>query len=267
MGYAKVISYSDIVEIYTYEKNPRPTGRKKRAVQSGVDIKDIPSSGEDVSYEIQPPKVRSKESARRAVLAFKRLVRANLDGYSYPVLASLTYAENMGDLGQARKDFNAFAKRLKSTFGQSLRYIAVAEFQRRGAVHFHTLLWGIPQGAVRTERHTRLVAGLWGRGFTDIAETDGSPKLAGYLAKYLSKTFADTRLLNKKAYITSQNIQRPIIDKNTLLSPYFYDIHKSTKLSTARLLHDKEFMTLWLGKGRCRIYKLIKSPHESSNNE
>jgi hypothetical protein len=76
--------------------------------------------------------------------------------------------------------------------------VAVSEFQKRGAIHFHALVWGIPPSVVKAERHTRLVASIWGQGFTDMIETDGNSRLASYFAKYMKKAYLDPRMLKKK---------------------------------------------------------------------
>jgi len=254
--YNKVISYSDILEIYQYEEPPRPSTRKGKRAQAGNELPLPLDVGEDVSQQKEPPENRSPESIRRSISNFKRLVRANLGESEIPILASFTYAENMQSIEFARKDFNAFARALRGSFGSNVRYIAVAEQQRRGAIHFHSLLWGLPAGVVGTERTTRLVARLWGKGFVDLVQTDGSPKLSTYLAKYFTKQFQSPLFFGKKAYITSRNIIRPVVDKNAILSMY---------LSTdqpVRPLQDREYMTPYMGKVRYRLLDQVKLSYE-----
>jgi len=255
MGYNKIISYGKIVEIYHYEERPRSTGRKKAATTGAATVPLLSSDRQNVHAEKQPPKVRTREHARRAVLSFRRLVAANLGGNDNPVLASLTYRENIDDLGRCRKDFNAFAKALRDTFDNGLRYICVAEFQKRGAVHFHALIWGLPKGTVDRERSSRLVASLWGQGFVDLVQTDGNIKIASYLAKYMGKMFADPRLAGRKAYIASRNILRPMIDKDALIMPYFYGAN-GIDLSTATIFDKREYDTQWLGRCNYKQYHL-----------
>jgi len=256
MGYAKVISYGNIVEMYRYERNCVATGRK-RAHASTLVLPYIPKDGESITTQSEQKKVRTKSNARSATLAFRRLVGANLGGVDNPVLASFTYRENMEELTQGRKDFNAFAKLAKNTFGAQFRYICVAEFQRRGAVHFHALLWGVPASVVAGERVTRMVAALWGRGFVDLVSTDGNIRLATYLSKYMSKMFIDSRLANRKAYIASRNILRPKIDRDALLAPYFHGgLAEYPDLSTATVLRESEYNTQWLGRCDYKQYNV-----------
>jgi len=256
MGYNKVISYGSVVEVFRYEKYPMGFGKKKATAGNANALSDIPFDGQNADCSEKPIKIRSRESIRRAVLAFRRLVGANLRGTDHPVLASFTYGENMESLRQGRSDFNAFARSAKSEFGDGLRYICVAEFQKRGAVHFHSLIWGLPAGTVKRERSTRMVAGLWGRGFVDLVETDGSIKLSGYLGKYLSKTFKEPRLSGMKAYICSRNVYKPTIDRDALLAPYFTP--ETGDLSTALAIREAEYTTQWLGRCHYKQY-LVKS--------
>jgi len=198
---------------------------------------------------------RRKSSTRRAKMGFTRLVKANLGKPMHPVLASFTYAENIGDINRGRRDFTKFARRATKLFGNDFSYIAVPEFQKRGAIHFHALLWGIPTEVVERERATRLVASLWEQGFVDLMLTDGDEKLCGYLVKYMGKAFNDIRLFGKKAYVHSRNVSKPLTYKNTMAISHIYE----NDLSTTEPIVSKEFLTQWLGAGNYALYELIQS--------
>ena len=64
--------------------------------------------------------------------------------------------------------------------GHGLRYVWVAELQRRGAVHYHLLLW-LPKGLTLPKPDKQ---GWWPHGLTRI---EWARKPVGYLAKYASK--------------------------------------------------------------------------------
>jgi len=254
MEYVKTIFYSNIFEIYEYEKRPKNIGSgRKVSVDGCVSGLSIPRK---VSTEPDEIKRRRSDSVKRASVAFKRLVSANLGQSNFPVFASITYAENQKDPGQGHKDFNTFARDLRSQFGSSIRYIAVSEFQKRGAIHFHALIWGLPFGVVESERDSRLVAGIWGRGFVDLIQTDGHRAISTYMAKYMQKNFTDPRMFSKKAYIVSKNCLRPRFIKNDLLQPYFHGI-AVPDLSTATLVQEVKYLTQWLGECRYRLLELI----------
>jgi len=186
MSYLVSVKSGRLLELYSYENRPRPASRK--AIQN----RHRGTSG-DVSPEalLLPKESRERRQGNiiRCKRNFKRLVLANLGESNFPVFASLTYAENMQNDKQASKDFNSFAKSLRSEFGPTIRFIATKERQKRGAIHFHALIWGIPSYVVRGERNSRMVAGIWGHGFADLIQTDGDPRVASYMAKYMSKNF------------------------------------------------------------------------------
>jgi len=251
MRYIKTVLSGSRLEVYGFERPPIQWG-KRRSVSKSNEGKDSSIPRNRVSRR-DKSKGRSSASIGRAKRNFIRLVLSNLERADNPVFASFTYAENMQDIRRARRDFNAFNKIAKSQFGETFSCISVAEYQTRGAVHFHALIWGIPTAVARSERDTRMVAGLWGKGFVFLKETDGHAKLSSYLVKYFSKAMGDPRLFGKKLYICSRNVLKPIVDKGALLSVYFH-------LSTYRPLYKSEFMTPYLGKGRYRRLQEIIVP-------
>lgn len=259
MGYIKTITYGDTVEIYQYEKNITHNGRRGKKFRNSHYDANLDSHVEDRVRSAEQKQEKRKDNARRTSMVFRRLVSANLGQSSCPLLVSLTYAENFTEIGLAHKDFNSFARSVRDQFGKGVSYVAVPEFQKRGAIHFHALFWGLDSSELaKTERRTRLVARLWGKGFVDLVATDGDYKIAGYLAKYMAKTFCDSRLQSKKAYIASRNIKRPVVEKNAFLEPLFMGgLQDIPDLSTAELVIEKEYDTVWLGKGRYQLYKTL----------
>lgn len=257
MSYDRVITYGRFADVYRYSGEPRGKRVIGERVTSDNGVSCFLEVGQDVRRQKSSHVVRSEESAKRATVQFRRLVGANLSRVERPVFASLTYRENMESIEQARKDFKAFARRIQGMFGSSVRYISVFEFQSRGAVHFHVLLWGLPDTIVASERDTRLVASIWGKGYVDLVLTDGSPKLATYLSKYMSKMFLDQRLAGKKAYISSQNIKRPVDDKNASVAMYFSG-EVNPDLRDYCISFEKEYDTLWLGRAIYKQYQLLE---------
>jgi hypothetical protein len=154
-------------------------------------------------------------------------------------------------VAEAYKAFTAFGVKLRRQLERDISYIAVPEFQKRGAVHFHVLVFGLGNEAITAERRTRFFANLWGHGFLDLLGTDGSPKLASYLAKYMSKAMHDRRLVGKRAYSASRNVLRPVLANTALqLSVCFADWGLNTVDNPIAM--QKEYDTLFLG--RC-VYK------------
>lgn len=259
MGYTKLVKYGNNIDIYEYEKDLPDYRRNGHKRFSPVDVlPSVGADGADIKSENKQVSFRRQDNARRAQLAFSRLVKSNLGCSENPLLASFTYATHITDLGQGRKDFASFGRNFRRVFGVGSRYIAVSEFQRSGRLHFHALLWTVgAEKLAKTERHTRLFAGLWRKGFVDLVYTDGNDKLSSYLAKYMGKAFLDSRLFGQKAYITSKNVLRPITERCPLLAPYFYGgLVDFPDLSTVPTCRDVRYNTYYLGECHFRNFDL-----------
>ncbi len=254
MGYNKIISYGNFIEIYEYERDIVRLGSRIRSTAKPPYGESVGADGEDPLSGTQRKKLlgRRPDNARRASLDFRRVVAANLSRSERPVLVTLTYAENQCDLATGYRHFSAYIQTLRYRYGKAFKYISVPEFQARGAVHFHALFWGIPEKVFLSERKTRTLAGLWGHGFVYLKQTDGNEKLSFYLTKYMAKAFIDPRLKNQKSYVASRNVLRPLIHKGMpMLWPILddYDIEENP-------IVDRTYETKHLGTGRFRLFKL-----------
>jgi hypothetical protein len=105
-----------------------------------------------------------------------------------------------------------FYRRIKKQYedkNSPISYIAVPERTKKGRIHLHVLLYNLPPQYAETERHTRNLQGQYRRGYLDIRlATDKNPKIAGYMAKYLSKSMSDPDVETFRFYNTSRNIQK-----------------------------------------------------------
>jgi len=250
MGHKRMVQFGGILEIYEYNNDLSLSQRgvRKHACRNGV-----PLLAPNRTDPLSPEEIKKRQdNAIRSRMVFSRIVETNLFRVGRPILASLTYAENFKDIRGAWQDFRAFIVSMRGEFGSQFSYVAVPEFQKRGAVHFHALFWGLPTGTVEVERSTRVVAGIWGKGFVDLTHTDGDPKIAGYIAKYMSKAYLDPRLCHLKAFTCSRNIQRPLSQTVGLIWPILDDY----KLSTETPIKTTTYVTKWLGECRKRIYKI-----------
>jgi len=235
LGYLKIIRSGSITEIYTYAKAPS-SGRKKGTVI------DRTRRGS--------PRPRVGANAERARKSFIRLVRSNIGTGEPPALITLT----MLDIVRIEVGYSClsnYIRLLRRRFGKEFKYVAVPEYQKRGAVHFHILFWGLPQEVINHERRDRTLQRAWALGYVDCVATDGSEKLAGYLAKYMSKSMSDERIAGKKAYACSRNIMRPVL-ATTLTG--FENLGSEFWAVDNVLLTEKEFQTEWLGKA---TYKML----------
>jgi len=239
--YSKSIFTGQTLEVYRYERAPKvATGVRRRLP------KETDSSGDG------PPVKRRWDNIRRLRRGFLRLVQSQLSANGAPSFATLTFAANV-PLDPALLCFREFTKLLRQELGASVSYIAVPEFQKRGATHFHVLFWGIGDDLVKNERYSRYLQSIWARGYLDIIPTDGSPKLAGYMAKYMQKALHDDRLLKRRAYYPSRNVVRPVLYKTAAIANYAKEVLDAR----LELVSEKVYSTEWLGQGSYEVYNVI----------
>ncbi|GAB2767860.1 hypothetical protein GCM10027020_20880 [Nocardioides salsibiostraticola] len=161
-----------------------------------------------------PERSRS-EAARRARGKVRRYCAANrLNRFG-----TLTYAgTGVHDPAQARADAAVFFRRLRTGLGgRSLPYLWVPEWHKTGhGLHLHFAVGQyVPRG---------LVEASWGHGFVHIKRIGDLPvgstslhearKAAGYLSKYVSKSFdADegSRAGRLHRYDVGQGFQPPVM--------------------------------------------------------
>jgi hypothetical protein len=158
----------------------------------------------------RPPNVAraAEEAARRARGKLRRYCAANVLNRH----ATLTYGPpGCVDPALLRADVAAFFRELRSELGAAFPYAWVAEWHPGGhGYHVHVAFGRyVPRGAI--ER-------AWGRGFFwikligDLPVGSGSRRearvVAGYLAKYVSKSFEDARRpLGRHRYEVAQGFQ------------------------------------------------------------
>jgi len=236
MGYVKVIQSGKRVETFEYDRYPqggRPFGKRTAPNPYRKNVG------------------RRRDNALRARENFRRLVAANLGGNVSPAFITLTFAFDVGTKA-AFKNLKRFAERLRRTRFPTLRYIAVVEWQKRGRLHFHLLVWGIDEKTIATERKTRNLQRVWLRGYLDARPSDGHPRLATYMAKYLFKAMSDIRYGHQKAYTTSRNVVRPLLWKNDEATQYM----ELMELSTRPACSNREYMTQFLGRANYKQFDL-----------
>jgi len=154
---------------------------------------------EPTEAELLDRAARNRErSARRARTQVRRLVKwKRLD-----TMLTLTYRENMEDRARMARDFDVFLKRVRRVL-PGFEYVCVFERQKRGAWHAHLAVQRVQSHylvkGVLVKSYDLLRA-IWravaGEGNVDVSKArkhrhKGVCKLAGYLSKYLSKSFEE----------------------------------------------------------------------------
>lgn len=100
-------------------------------------------------------------------------------------------------------------KYVSSFQNTKISYISVPERTKKERWHIHALIYNLPPQIVQNERVSRHIQNLYRSGFLhlDIAR-DKSPKIASYMAKYLSKFMQNNDNERVRAYNCSRNIEK-----------------------------------------------------------
>lgn len=154
------------------------------------------------------PERSRQEAARRARGRLRRYCAAN----GLNRLGTLTYrGEGCHDPVQVRADLGVFFRRLReSVGGKPFPYAWVPEWHPGGhGLHAHF--------AVGRFIKRSLIEEAWGHGFISIkllsdlpvgsGRLEESRRAAGYLAKYVAKSFGDDRLPRRHRYDVAQGFQ------------------------------------------------------------
>lgn len=195
---SKVIISGNVIEVYEYEKSvykgyKSNGGRNKEADEEGKEK-------------------NRKDTLRRARQEVRRIVNANVGAYGEHCTSkflTLTFGDNITDLDKAHYEYKKFIQRMNYlVYGKKsgwLRYTAVPEFQKRGAVHYHVILYNLPY------TKADVIAKVWGNGFIKINKIDDVDNVGAYVCKYLSKEQDNDRLKGRKCYFNSRGLFKPVV--------------------------------------------------------
>lgn len=131
----------------------------------------------------------SKRSRKRLIEWFNRL-----DIKHKPVFITLTYTQVWPHPRQAKSDLACLLMRISRHFdGLPMSGFWRMEFQRRGAPHFHLILFGIPYFDKLTlqKMWADVIHDETGSVFTRIEQIKGVRHLMSYVSKYVAKVSPD----------------------------------------------------------------------------
>ncbi len=207
------------------------TGNKVEVYKNKVGIR-IGSKRNKKKRKKRKPQEGPKKLNEFAIYRCRREIKWRIN--SNPEMnkfLTLTFAENRTDLKSCNKELKAFIRKLK-VLKDNIKYIAVPEFQKRGAVHYHILinLDYIDQNKI---------AQIWGHGFIRVNSIDAHTNIGMYVVKYIGKDMSDERYFNNKKYFCSRNLAKPTI----LHSPNILDI--KSKCPNFNFLFQKVFQSYY----------------------
>jgi len=190
----KILEMGKILKVYEYEK-PVMYGYQKNA---GRKVSEVEVTKKET-------RVKVLHRIRNDII---NLSISNFDNKSKFI--TLTFEKNVKNLKVANREFKKFIQRLKYKYGD-IKYLAVIEFQGRGAVHYHML-------SDLKYVENRDLRDIWRNGFVKINRIKHVDNIGAYIVKYTNKNCDDVRLHKRKAYLRSENLKKPkvLIGRNAI---------------------------------------------------
>lgn len=216
--------YNGSVEIKVKVIRPMSHANLNQRWQEGY-IRGVPLSNQPELSDAEKED-KARENHARAVRRARQQVRYRVKALKATHLLTLTYRDCMIDKAQLKGDWQRFVRLVRARY-PDWQYVAVPELQDRGAYHLHIAVVG--RQDVRFLRKCWYVA----LGASSDATGDSTPgqidlsgpqkrwktqagrgkqwredKLAGYLIKYLDKTFSEA-VSDCKRYWASKGVAVP----------------------------------------------------------
>lgn len=193
------------IEFYYYEHLPKA---KKIELEDDQAAATLPKEHDYLNQEY----IQAKNDR---MTKFRLIRKINNNFTSSSSFFTLTYAENMQDNNEAKKDFEEFnrsvrraARRGSIKMDPNYKYVAVIEYQKRGAIHFHMIInspWLDVRGLKKYWKH-----GIIRNESVKLREKNvnkGVDNVGAYLTKYVTKFERQQKYLN--LYSCSKNLSDP----------------------------------------------------------
>lgn len=241
----KIIISGQYVEHYKYDKPYwvgipiSPEEKKRRVMSRKASPLKSPMQGRLL--------MQREDNVRRTRTSVRRLVNSNQNLVKF---ATLTFKENITDLNIANPLFNQFIKRITRRY-PDFRYLAVPEFQKRGAVHYH-LLCNLP--FLPADELTF----IWGHGFCFIRKVDSVDNMGAYICKYIGKENFDPRYFGKRKFFYSYNLNRPlVVDNLTDIAFFMLNFFRMLAKKMAFQIFEISYCADWVGMVQYSQYKSV----------
>lgn len=233
----KVVVSGKQVEVFKYKKH---IWRDYETKQFAKEKPQKEPKQLDAFEQLKIQEQKSRFSLNRTKTEIRRLTNANPQLNKF---MTLTFADNITDLKEANYIFNQFIKRISYKY-PGFEYLAVPEFQKRGAVHYH-LLCKLPFVEISEMQI------IWGQGFIKLNRIDNVNNVGAYVCKYLSKDMFDDRTFGKKKFFRSQSLSESVE-----LLGYFASKFIERFLSLLKPVFEKQFESEWIGEVEYKAYSL-----------
>lgn len=245
-----MVQSGSIVEIYKYEKG---------YIRDFTKFDSEGSLGRKQDFKSENYDIHREQVLKRAKRDLRRLINSNIGQYGNDVTTkflTLTFSDNLTDLTKANYEFTKFIQRLNylvfNTKKAMLKYSVVIEFQRRGAVHYHIIIYNMPYVK------QKIIQDTWKNGHIWINKIENVTNVGAYVAEYLGdaekqqgKNKEDSRLEGRKSYFSSRGLLQPIeiTDEKTVEAI-------ALALPNEKIIYSAEFNNEYLGDVKYTQYNL-----------
>lgn len=212
--------YDDGYEFIEYSKpiKIRKKGFEEVNKENKLDKLKSDTLGLEKEKEVTE-KVTQYSSIRRTKNLLMDYVRSNKK--EWHSFVTLTFKENKTDLTSANRCFNSWCSSVRRKF-KDFKYLAVPEFQKRGAVHYHVFTNLIPGSdlvPLQDGKKNMYDVKFWNYGFSSVFNldcTDENFRADLYLTKYFTKDFERALMFGRRKVLASSNLKKPSIDYSYL---------------------------------------------------
>ena len=254
--YCKLISNKSFYEDFSLKKNDN-FFKEDNKLQEESKTQKQPLNNSEKCIE--------KRNILRSKLMCQRIAKAN--SKIWESFITLTFEKNIQSIKDANKYFQNFIRQVKRV-KKDFAYIAIPEFQKRGAIHYHLLcnINSNDKALIYSQEDNSYFKHIkyWKHGFTSIETMKGDiKKIVGYISKYMTKDI-DNRLFGHHRFFYSQNLNIPktsYVDVEQKFDKDFY----TKKIQDKELIYQNQYTNIYDNSKVIFLEFSTKSLHQNLN--
>lgn len=168
--------------------------------------------------------IKTSDALNASIRRSKRMIKDLIHCNQFDMWVTFTFKQQLYDIDLAKKRISQWFQDQQKQYG-TFCYLAVPEFHKSGALHFHALLKDykgvvVPALSPKTGRQIvkkgRKIYNIksFGRGFTQLEYIESSVGVCNYISKYITKN--SPVLSGKRRYFHSKGLKKPLCESNSI---------------------------------------------------